>query len=257
MSGAHSSGDSAPTDTGREGDAAPSTADDQRSSLLNAVGGGRGALETSLPGLVFVVIFAVWHLLEDLGHRPGRVVADVLPDLGLLGQPGERDVRVSAVVAAGVGVALLVARLVRRDTVQYAIGGFAGVLIAVLFAVSTGDATNYFLPSILKNLGFGLLYLVSVLVRWPVLGVLLGPLLKENFAWRHHDARRRAYAQATLIWAAMFAVRLAVMLPLYLLGQTVALGIASAALGWPVFAVVAWATWMVIRRVPPVRPDGA
>lgn len=216
----------APRDPSSASTAAPQSAEDQRRSLLKAVGGGRGALETSLPGLVFVTIFAIW-----------------------------RDLQVSAAVAAGVGVVLLVARLIRKDTVQYAVGGFVGVLIAALFALSTGDATDYFLPSILKNLGFGVLWAGSVLVRWPLLGVLLGPLLKENFAWRQNDARRRAYAQATLIWAGMFAVRLAVMLPLYLLDLTVALGVAGVALGWPVFAVVAWTTWLVIRRVPPVRAD--
>lgn len=201
----------------------PMSADEQRKSLLAAVGGGRGALETSLPGLVFVTVFAILH-----------------------------DLRLGAVVAGALGVALLVIRIVRKETTQYAIGGFVGVVIAALFAVSTGKASNYFLPSILKNLGFALLYLVSVLVRWPLLGVLLGPLLKENFVWRKHDARRRAYAQATLIWAGMFAIRLAVQLPLYLLDKTVALGVANVILSWPLFAVVAWATWVVIRRVPPV-----
>ncbi|HEX6447345.1 MAG TPA: DUF3159 domain-containing protein [Streptosporangiales bacterium] len=206
----------------------PMSADEQRRSLLAAVGGGRGAVETSLPGLVFVTVFAIWH-----------------------------DLRVGAVVAGALGVVLLVIRIVRKETTQYAIGGFVGVVIAALFAVSTGKAANYFLPSILKNLGFALLYLVSVIVRWPLLGVLLGPLLKENFAWRRHDARRRAYAQATLIWTGMFAVRLAVMLPLYLLDETVALGVAGVVLSWPLFAVVAWSTWLVIRRVPPVPAAAA
>lgn len=202
-----------------------SSAEEQRRSLLNAVGGGRGALETSVPGLAFVTIFAILH-----------------------------EIRLAAIVAIGVGVVLLAIRLIRRETVQYAVGGFVGVLIAGLFAASTGDATNYFLPSILKNLGFAVLYGGSVLVKWPLLGVLIGPLLKENFAWRQHPARRRVYAQATLVWAAMFVLRLGVMLPLFLLDQTVALGVVSVALGWPVFAVVAWLTWMLIRRVPPVVP---
>ncbi|MBO0828444.1 MAG: DUF3159 domain-containing protein [Streptosporangiales bacterium] len=206
----------------------PMSADEQRKSLLAAVGGGRGALETSLPGLVFVTVFAFRH-----------------------------DLRLGAVLAGALGVVLLVVRVVRKETTQYAISGFVGVAIAALFAVSTGKAANYFLPSILKNLGFALLYLVSVVVRWPLLGVLLGPLLKENFAWRRHDARRRAYAQATLIWTGMFAIRLAVQLPLYLLDKTVALGVANVVLSWPLFAVVAWATWVVIRRVPPVPAEGA
>lgn len=213
------------TRTASGGDPSAPSQEDQRKSLLRAVGGGRGALETSLPGLVFVTIFAIWDQL-----------------------------RLAAVLAAALGVLFLAARLIRRETMQYAIGGFVGVLIAGLFAVSTGEAANYFLPAILKNLGFAVLYAGSVLVRWPLLGVVLGPLLKESFAWRDNAARRQAYARATLIWAAMFVLRLGVMLPLYLLDQTVALGVAGVALGWPVFAVVAWATWLVIRRVPPVRP---
>lgn len=213
------------TDSAEPADATPSP-EQQRKSLLDAVGGGRGALETSVPGLLFVTIFSIW-----------------------------RDVQLSAIVAVGLAVVFLAIRLIRRSTVQYAVGGFIGVVIAGLFAVSTGEAKDYFVPSMLKNLGFAALYLVSVLVRWPLLGVIIGPLLKENFAWRSVDARRRAYAQATLLWAAMFAVRLAVIFPLYQLDMTFALGVAGVALGWPVFAVVAWATWLIIRRVPPVTPD--
>lgn len=197
---------------------------DQRRSLMRAFGGGRGLLDTSLPGLVFVLAFVVRH-----------------------------DVRLCAAVAVAVGVVLLVVRLVRRETTQYAVSGFVGVLIAALIAAATGTAKNYFLPGILKNLGFAILYVVSVLVRWPLLGVVLGPLLGENLAWRQHDARRRAYARASLLWAAMFVLRLGVMLPLYLLDQTVALGVVGVVLGWPVFGAVLWATWQCLRRVPPVR----
>lgn len=206
--------------------AAEPSEEDQRKSLLDAVGGGRGALETSVPGLLFVTVFSIW-----------------------------RDVQVSAVVAVALAVIFLVVRLARRSTVQYAVGGFIGVVIAGLFAVSTGEAKDYFVPSMLKNLGFAVLYLVSVMVKWPLLGVIIGPLLKENFAWRQVDERRRAYARATLLWAAMFAVRLAVIFPLYHLDMTFALGVAGVALGWPVFAVVAWVTWLIIRRVPTVRPQ--
>lgn len=216
------------TDRAAPGPAAGATPtpEEQRKSLLDAVGGGRGALETSVPGLLFVTIFSIW-----------------------------RDVQLSAIVSVALALVFLAIRIGRRSTVQYAVGGFVGVVIAGLFAVSTGEAKDYFVPSMLKNLGFAALYLVSVLVRWPLLGVIIGPLLKENFAWRGVDARRRAYAQATLLWSGMFALRLAVIFPLYQLDMTFALGVAGVALGWPVFAVVAWLTWLIIRRVPPVRPD--
>lgn len=200
---------------------------DQRRSLMQAFGGGRGLLDTSVPALLFVMVFALW-----------------------------RDLRVAAVVSVVAAAVLFAIRLARKETKQYAIGGFVGVLIAALFAWKTGSADNYFLPGIVKNAGFAVLYGVSVLVRWPLLGVVLGPLLGENFAWRQHRARRRAYALASMIWAVMFAVRFAVMLPMYLLHQTVALGIVGVALGWPVFALVLWATWICLRRVPPVLVPG-
>lgn len=200
---------------------------DQRKSLMQAFGGGRGLLDTSVPGLLFVMVFAL-----------------------------VRDLRLAALVSVVAAAVLFAIRLARKETKQYAIGGFVGVLIAALFAWKTGSADNYFLPGILKNAGFAVLYAVSVLVRWPLLGVVLGPLLGENFEWRHNKARRRAYASASLIWAVMFAVRLAVLLPLYLMHQTVVLGIVGVALGWPVFALVLWATWICLRRVPPVLAPG-
>ncbi|MGH3098954.1 MAG: DUF3159 domain-containing protein [Streptosporangiales bacterium] len=200
---------------------------DQRRSLMQAFGGGRGLLDTSVPALVFVMVFAVL-----------------------------RDLRIAAIAAICCAAVLLGVRLARKETKQFVIGGFVGVLIAAVVAWKTGSADNYFLPGIIKNAGFAVLYAVSVLVRWPLLGVVLGPLLGENFAWRQNRARRKAYALASLIWAVMFAVRFAVLLPLYLLHLTVALGIVNVVLGWPVFALVLWATWICLRRVPPVMVPG-
>lgn len=200
---------------------------DQRRSLMQAFGGGRGLLDTSLPALLFVMVFAIL-----------------------------RDLRTASVAAICCAAVLLGVRLARKETKQFVIGGFVGVLIAALFAWKTGSADNYFLPGILKNAGFAVLYAVSVLVRWPLLGIVLGPLLGENFAWRQNRARRKAYALASLVWAVMFAVRFGILLPLYLLHLTVALGVVGVALGWPVFALVLWATWICLRRVPPVLVPG-
>ncbi len=69
-------------------------------------------------------------------------------------------------------------------------------------------------------------------------------------------ARLRAYSQATWLWVGMFGIRLMVQIPLYLLGMTATLGLANVPLGLPLFALVAYLTWRVIRRVPVARPDG-
>ena len=49
---------------------------------------------------------------------------------------------------------------------------------------------------------------------------------------------------------ALFSLRLAVQLPLYLAGAVVALGVARVAMGIPLFVVGAWLSWLVLKRTP-------
>ena len=57
----------------------------------------------------------------------------------------------------------------------------------------------------------------------------------------------RLYSRASWIWVGVFLTRLAVQLPLYLAGALVALGIARAAMGVPIFAIAIWLTYLVLR----------
>jgi hypothetical protein len=44
------------------------------------------------------------------------------------------------------------------------------------------------------------------------------------------------------------------MYPLYQANQLNALGIASIALGYPLFLLTIWWTWLIIKTVPSVKP---
>lgn len=147
------------------------------------------------------------------------------------------------------GAVLAVLRLARRQTLQNVLAGFFGVAIAAFFASRTGRAEDYFLPGLLINAGYAVAYVVSILVRWPLLGVLVAAVTGEGMGWRHDPVRLRAYSLASWIWVGMFAVRLAVQLPLYLAGDDglVALGIARLAMGWPLFFLCLYLSWLVIR----------
>ena len=85
------------------------------------------------------------------------------------------------------------------------------------------------------------MYLVSVLVRWPLVGVILGFVLGEGTHWRQAPARMRAYVVATWLWVGLFGVRLAVQVPLYVADRPALLGVANVGLGLPLFALVIWA----------------
>ena len=189
-------------------------------NLLEAMGGGHGIADSSVPGLAFVIAYTV----------------------------SGQDLQVAIWAAVALGVVLLAVRLARRETLQFAIAGFVGVAIAAFIAQKTGKAENFFLPGLLLNLGYALAYLVSIAVRWPLIGVFIGPLVGEGMEWRKNPRLLRVYTRASWIWVGLFVLRLAVQLPLYLAKDLVALGVAKTAMGFPIFAVAVWLTYLVLRK---------
>jgi hypothetical protein len=204
------------------GDDAQARAKAYEASILAAYGGRRGLAEIGLPTMVFVVIYTATTKLT--------------PSLWAA-------VAISAVMA--------VWRLVKREKVQNAISGVLGVVICAVFARHTGQAKDFYLPGVLLNIGEALLFGVSALARWPVVGVVLGPITGEMMAWREHPERLRAFTRATWMLAAMFVFRVLIEVPLYLANQTTALGAAKVLLGYPLYLMVAFLCWQVIRKAPP------
>jgi hypothetical protein len=190
-------------------------------SILGAFGGSRGLAESGLTSVVFIVVYTATTRLDA-----------------------------SLWSAVAVAAALTIVRLVQRDKLQHALGGLAGVAIAAVFAKFTGQAKNFYLPGVLLNAGEAVLFSVSALVRWPIVGVVVGPITGEMTAWRGQPERLRAFTAATWLLAAMFAVRVAIEVPLYLANRITALGAAKVVLGYPLYIAVAFVCWRVIRRAP-------
>jgi hypothetical protein len=195
-------------------------------NLLDAMGGGHGIADSSLPGLAFVVAYTA----------------------------SGQDLEVAVWAAVAVGAVALAVRLFRRETVQFAIAGFIGVAIAAFIAKQTGRAEDFFLPGLFLNLAYALAYLVSILVRWPLIGVIVGPIVGEGMEWRKNPRLVQVYTRASWIWVGLFVLRLAVQLPLYLAGELVALGVAKTAMGFPIFAVAVWLSYLVLRNDVNLRP---
>jgi hypothetical protein len=191
-------------------------------TIAEAVGGPLGLLETSLPAVAFVVAY------------------------GLSGS----DTDTAAGVAVGLAVVLAVARLARRESPRHALSGLIGVALAAFIASRSGRAEDFFLPGLLANAAYAAAFLVSIAVRRPLVGLLVGRLGGEGVRWRDDPARLRTHTRATALWAGLFLLRLAVQLPLYLAGAVVTLGVARTAMGLPLFALGLWLTWRLERRLP-------
>ena len=158
--------------------------------------------------------------------------------------------------ALGVAAVLAALRLMRREKPVRVLGGLAGVAIAAVVAARTGNAADYFLPSLLANVASALIWAVSIVARWPLLGVIIGFGIGQKTAWRQDPDLIRAYSRASWIWAGSFLVRAGVNLPLYLTDNLVGLGISRVLLGWPMVLLVIAGSWWAIRRSLPADHPG-
>jgi hypothetical protein len=192
-----------------------------REMLDRAVGGWRGMIDSGVPTVVFVVAYVVTS--QQL--RPSLVAA----------------------VAAGLVIALW--RLARHESLQQVLAGFFGVAVSALVATRTGRAENFFLMGIVINVAYGMAYLVSILVRWPLMGLIVGYFRGDATGWRDDPRQYAAYATTSWIWAAMFGLRLLVQLPLYWAGAVGLLGAAKLLMGWPLFLLAAYLTYRVLHPV--------
>lgn len=218
----------------RPGHPVPTVEEIIRHRLSAALGGWRGSIETALPTLAFVGVWT-WR----------------------------KDVTLAVTSAVVITVVLAVLRLVQRQSLQFVMSAAFATAIAAFFALRSGRAEDAFLPGILTSAGWGVATLLSVILRWPVIGFMVGagdPRMAEDpFAWRRDPGLVRVCQRLTLVLVALYAVRVAIMLPLYFAGEVAWLGVAKVGLGWPAWvAAVAVMGFMLVRgRTPQVvaAPD--
>jgi hypothetical protein len=187
--------------------------------LQQAIGGWKGLIDSGVPVLAFVGVY------------------------GLNGQV----MRPALIAAVASGLVVVVVRLVRRESLQQVAAGFFGLALSAFVASRTGRAENFFLLGLLTNVAYGAAFLISTLMRWPLMGVILGGLRGDASGWRKDPAFYRAAATVSWLWAGMFGLRLLVQLPLYFAGAVGALGLAKILMGWPLFLLAAYLSYRVLH----------
>jgi hypothetical protein len=172
------------------------------------MGGPRGSLEASAPTIIFVIAWTAGH-----------------------------DFRLAVAVTGASILVLLALRLIQRQTPKFVLSSLVAAALAAYFVHRSGRAQDAYLPGILYSAGLGSLTLLSVIVRWPLLGFVVGVAEdpEDPLAWHRDRGIVRLCQRLTLVLVGLYAVRLAVMLPLYWAGQVAALGVAKIVLGWPLY----------------------
>jgi Protein of unknown function (DUF3159) len=194
-------------------------------TLLEQMGGVPGIVASSIPVAVFVVV---------------NIITSLQPAL------------IAALVA---GAAIAVWRIARKQPLQPAVSGLIGVGVAAFIAYRTGEARGFYLPGLIYSGVLALAFLVSVLVRWPLAGVVWHGINGDGQSWRKDPRLLRAYTLASLLWTLVFVARLVVQGLLYQADEATWLGVARLAMGYPLVGVALLGTiWAVSRARKAPRP---
>ena len=124
-----------------------------RRQLATALGGRRGMIEAAVPTLLFTVTWLT-----------------------------QRNLTLALTVSVAAALVLLAVRLVQRSTPQFVLNALFGIGIGWVFvrisASRGGDedaqALAYFLPGILYNGVYGLVFAFTCVIGWPVVGFMVG-----------------------------------------------------------------------------------
>ena len=194
-----------------------------RERLSSALGGARGSFEAALPTVAFVAAWSWRH-----------------------------DVKTAVVASGAIVLILLIVRLATRQTPRYVLSAVLATAIAAFFALRSGRPEAAFLPGILTSAAWGAGSLLSVVVRWPLVGFIVAAgdpqMAQDPTAWRRDRGLVTVCQRLTLVLVALYAVRVLVMFPLYLARQVALLGVAKIALGWPAYLVAVAIMGMLLVR---------
>ena len=212
-----------------------------RAQLAHALGGRRGMLEAAVPTILFTLTFISTRQLE-----------------------------IALVLSVAASLVLLTVRLVQRSSVQFVLNSLFGIGIGAFFAWRSaqggGDendqALAYFLPGVIYNAVYALGLSLSVLVRWPLVGFMVGSVAGDPTAWRRDDQVVRLTSHLTWLLVLPCVVRVAFQLPFYLAGRSGAmepqaavavLGFSKILMGWPLqLSALAAMVWLLARNRTPL-----
>lgn len=217
--------DSASNRKPRTGVAALTQAGDGDFSVIDAIGGPRGVVESMLPGFVFVVMFVITS-----------------------------DLRSTVIVSAVLAAVQVMARLVQRQSVMGALSGLVSVAICLVWAWHSHEARNYYMFGFITNAAYIVLLGISLIARVPGLGLVvefIRSLPTEHFrdwfhGWMSDKPLKQAYMAITALWVGVFALRLLVQVPLYLSDRVAWLGTARLLMGIPFWALAIWVSYLIV-----------
>ncbi len=165
------------------------------------------------------------------------------------------NLAVAVGVALGVAMLLALLKVRRGERPIRVVSSLLGVAIAALWAAYSDDPLGFFQVRVLANILSALAFAVSIFVRRPLIGIIVGPLLGTGMRWRQDPDLLRGYSRATWLWVILSLIRAAIQVPLIAAGQLAWLG-ATPFLFYGLVALTVAGSWWVMKRTLPSDHPG-
>ncbi len=184
---------------------------------------------------------------RDLLANPVVIVDTLGPTIVFVGLNAWLGLRAAAIGSVSLSLLLVAARVWRKERLLYAVSGLGGVLLGVAFALASGAAEGYFVPGIVTSVVIGVAYVISIVVKRPLIAVISAAITRWPLAWYWQDQVRPAYSEITWVWAAFYLGRAALQSLFAVRGEVGWLAVARVLTGWPSFAVLVVVTYAYIN----------
>jgi len=130
-------------------------------------------------------------------------------------------------------VVIAATRIVRKQSLLYALAGVGSVGIAIGIAWFLGKSEGFFLPGLVSGSMTLLLTIVSLVIRRPMVAWTSFIARRWPLDWYWHAQVRPAYSEVTFAWAVFFAARLFLQFSLFQNERVNLLAITNFITGWP------------------------
>jgi len=184
------------------------------------------------------------ELKSVLSGRGARLLDSFLPLLIFLIANPLFGVNIALWVALGVASLFAIVRIIKKESLVYALGGLGGVLLAGIFVKLSGTDTGFFLPGLISGAITIVLCTISVVINRPLLAWTSFISRRWPLDWYWHPKVLPAYNEVTIIWAVAFSARLALEFWLFQQKAVNALGVTKILLGWPFIVILLIASYL-------------
>ena len=187
----------------------------------------------------------LWDELKLVFSGKGPGIIDALfPLLAYIISSRFIDLWMAVVISLAAAGGVMVFRLLKRQSLAFAVGGGGSTLLAAFFAYLSGSASGYYLPGFITGGLTVMGCVLSVIVRRPLAAYSSMLTRRWPEKWYWHPQVLPAYREVTLFWGILFGIRLAVELFYFTQNEIDALGTVRLAMGWPYTVLVLVASYI-------------